>query len=174
MSMISPELYIESECKGKSYRELVNIRDEILESVKDFEKGNVSQEAWNIYPTPGTQYHFDLQCLVEVMKLVEDAYSKEVLWGGDIVAGNKEKEYTIASLLIETLKTKEDGFDTTTTMLLEEAGYDAEKLSDSELMGIHSLLFEEAPKEGLELDMSAHEDKLEGLPYVLDFIVRKQ
>lgn len=83
MSMISPELYKESECKGKSYRELVKKRDEILESVKEFEKGNVSPEAWNIYPTPGTRCHFDLQCLVEVMKLVEDAYSTEVLWGGE-------------------------------------------------------------------------------------------
>ena len=174
MSMISPELYIERECKGMSYRELVKFRDEILRSVQDFEKGNISPEAWEIYPSPGTHYQFDLQCLTEVMRLVAEAYSKEVVWGGeDGGMGNRERDYSIVSLLLETLKTKEDGYDTTTCELLEEAGYDAEKFSDSDLMGINSLLFEEAPKEGMELDMSAHEGRLEGLPYVLDFILRK-
>ena len=156
MSMISPELYIERECKGKSYRELVKIRDEILESVKDYEKGNVSPEAWNIYPSPGTHYQFDLQCLTEVNKLVAEAYSSEVVWGGDDAGmGNGEKEYSIVSLLLETLKAQKNGYKTSTFRLLEEAGYDAEKFSDSDLIGINSLLFEEAPKDGLELDMSA-------------------
>ena len=39
---------------------------------------------------------------------------------------------------------------------------------------IHSALFEEADRNGIILDMSSHFGKLEGLPYVLDYIVRKK
>lgn len=43
-----------------------------------------------------------------------------------------------------------------------------------DLFDVHFALFEAAEKAGLTLDMSEHENKVEGLPFNLDFILRKQ
>ncbi len=40
------------------------------------------------------------------------------------------------------------------------------------LFPLHFAIFDEAEKSGLELDMTKHEDKLEGLPFNLDYVVR--
>ncbi len=80
---------------------------------------------------------------------------------------------TIVFSLIDKLKEVQEGYDTTTFLLLKDAGYDAESFDDGDLMDIHSELFNEAAESGLSLDMSAHDGKFEGLPYNLDYIVKK-
>ena len=40
------------------------------------------------------------------------------------------------------------------------------------LFPLHFAIFDEAEKSGLELDMTKQEDKLEGLPFNLDYVVR--
>ena len=72
------------------------------------------------------------------------------------------------------LRECEDGTDTTTSQLIMAAGYDVNKLSEGDLLDIHEALFREAKASNITLDMSAHEGLVEGLPYNLDFIVRRK
>ncbi|MGI5892463.1 MAG: hypothetical protein ACOX7H_07035, partial [Bacillota bacterium] len=58
--------------------------------------------------------------------------------------------------------------------LMQVAGYNLEDFEFMDLFDVHFALFEAAEKAGLTLDMSAHENKVEGLPFNLDFILRKQ
>ncbi|MBR3564142.1 MAG: hypothetical protein IKN92_05065 [Clostridia bacterium] len=81
--MISPESFIEFECKGKSYKELLKIRDELLESVYDFEKGRISSEEKMIMPSPEVVYQMNLEYLGELCKLISETYNKEVVWQGE-------------------------------------------------------------------------------------------
>lgn len=77
----------------------------------------------------------------------------------------------IVSKLIEQLISAPDGYSITTAQLVRQSGY---PLNDYEaLYEIHFRLFEEAEKAGMNLDMSSHDNKLEGLPYNLAFILRK-
>lgn len=71
------------------------------------------------------------------------------------------------------LRECEDGTDTTTCQLIMAAGYDDNKLSEGDLLDIHEALFRAAKTSKITLDMSAHDGMEEGLPYNLDFIVRR-
>lgn len=86
---------------------------------------------------------------------------------------DKTKLAVIIPALIEQLKASPDGYDITTAQLLRVVGYKPEEFEFTDLFDIHFSLFEAAEKAGLILDMSAHENKVEGLPFNLDFILRK-
>ena len=73
--------------------------------------------------------------------------------------------------LLEWLAGQKDGFSTTTSMLARYVL--GRKLSEDELLDLNSALFLKASEYGLELDNSHHAWKFEGLPYNLDFYVRK-
>ena len=72
------------------------------------------------------------------------------------------------------LRECEDGTDITTCQLVVETGYDVKRLSEGDLLDIHEALFRAAKASNITLDMSAHEGLVEGLPYNLDFIVRRK
>ncbi len=78
MSMISPKAFIELECKGKTYKELLKIRDELLKNILDYENGNISSEEWKVLPGPDTVYQSDLECLGELCMLISETYKEEV------------------------------------------------------------------------------------------------
>ncbi len=80
MSMISPEAFIEFECKDKSYKELLKIREELLKSIHDFENSDISQEAMLICPSPDVVYQMNLEYLGELCKLISETYNREVVW----------------------------------------------------------------------------------------------
>ena len=86
---------------------------------------------------------------------------------------DKNKLEGIIPVLIERLKASSDGYDITTAQLLQVAGYRLDDFEFMDLFDIHFALFEAAEKAGLTLDMSSHENKVEGLPFNLDFILRK-
>ena len=75
MSMISPEAFIKIECKGKTYKELLMIREELLESIYGFEKGRISEEARMISPSPEVIYQMDLEYLGLLCKLIAETYA---------------------------------------------------------------------------------------------------
>ena len=79
----------------------------------------------------------------------------------------------IIPVLIERLQAAPDGYDITTAQLLKVAGYSLEDFESTVLFDIHFALFEAAEKAGLTLDMSSHENRVEGLPFNLDFILKK-
>ena len=87
------------------------------------------------------------------------------------------KQYTetdfqhIVNNLIDYLLECEDGTDITTSQLLRAVGYNMDEFDDYNLMDIHDGLFKAAKTSHLILDMSAHENMVEGLPFNLDFIV---
>lgn len=86
---------------------------------------------------------------------------------------DKAKLKEIIPVLIERLKVAPDGYDITSAQLLQKAGYSLDDFEFTDLFDIHFALFEAAENAGLTLDMSSHENKVEGLPFNLDFILRK-
>lgn len=85
---------------------------------------------------------------------------------------SKEEVKDIVGTLIEELKKMEYGTCISTYRLLKYSGFDVDGFND--LADIHMELFRQAEENHIILDMSAHENKCEGLPYNLTFIVRNQ
>ena len=85
----------------------------------------------------------------------------------------KAKRDEIVSVLIDKLQKEPDGYNNSSARLLTAAGYDLKNFTGLDLLEIHFALFDEAEKAGLTLDMSSHDDKEEGMPYSLDFFLRK-
>ncbi|MBR2562522.1 MAG: hypothetical protein IKE31_10320 [Eubacterium sp.] len=86
----------------------------------------------------------------------------------------KEELREIAEKLIEIIREYRNQTRSTTWDLLEEAGYDVWEMDDLELIDIHYTLEEAARKNHIILDSSAHDSMKEGMPFHLDFVVRKQ
>jgi len=76
--------------------------------------------------------------------------------------------------LVEELRECDNGTVITTGLLLKAAGYDINDFEQFDMFDIHSALFKVARAEHITLDMSAHKDKLEGLSYNLDYIVKNK
>lgn len=85
-----------------------------------------------------------------------------------IMASQKE----MISKMIQVLKKLPEGTEITTFQLVREAGFDVSIYDAKTLFPLHFAIFDEAEENGLELDMSKHENKLEGLPFNLDYVVR--
>ena len=86
------------------------------------------------------------------------------------------KTNEIVDVLIGKIKTLPNGTEITTSQLVKLCGLESECNSDGffEPMGlfeIHDALFKAAEKEYVQLDMSKHDGKVEGLPFNLDFKV---
>ena len=80
----------------------------------------------------------------------------------------------IAEDLVEELREMPDGTEITSWQLLKTGGYDPQDFNISELMDYHQYLFRAARANHITLDMSNHENKVEGLPFNLDFAVRNK
>ena len=78
--MISPEAFIEFECKDKSYNELLKMRDSLIRQVRAFEKGKISEKEYLIIPSPATRYQMNLEYLGELCKLISEKYNEEFMW----------------------------------------------------------------------------------------------
>ena len=90
---------------------------------------------------------------------------------------DRETVYTlneIVPLMIGRLKQVPDGYRISTSSLFFELEPPPGALFQiPDFWKLHRALFEAALWEpGLTLDMSGHEDRCEGLPYNLDFVVR--
>ena len=80
----------------------------------------------------------------------------------------------IADELVEELRECDDGTAITTRQLLKAVGYDMNDFEEFDLFDIHSALFKAARGNHITLDMSAHKNKVEVLPYNLDYIVKNK
>ena len=87
---------------------------------------------------------------------------------------DKNRRDEIVSVLIDFLKNAPDGYNNSSARLMMAAGYNLKDYSGLDLLEIHFALFDAAEKAGLTLDMSSHDDKEEGMPYSLDFVLRKK
>jgi hypothetical protein len=82
--LMSPESYIEFECAGKPYGELLRIRDELLEEVRAFESGNIPEKERNRLPSSEAVYELDLEILSLLFRRIAEAYGRETersAWG---------------------------------------------------------------------------------------------
>ena len=80
----------------------------------------------------------------------------------------------IAEDLVDELREMPDGTEITSWKLLKVKGYDPNEFSVSDLMDYHQSLIRAAKANHITLDMSKHADKVEGLQYNLDFVVRNK
>ena len=72
--MISPAGFAR-EHEGKSYEELIAVRDELMAKIKAFENGETPEEDYLIMPSPDTRYWCNLKYMIEICKLVDEAYN---------------------------------------------------------------------------------------------------
>ena len=78
--MISPYTFANqySEC---TYKELLKVRDELLEEIYDFEKGdkdNIALEEM-VCPSPEVVYQCNLEYLSEICKMIALKYNSEFI-----------------------------------------------------------------------------------------------
>ena len=82
--MISPENYV-SRLKNAPYTELIRKRDELLESVQQFEGkemiGDRSDEGWQGWPSPEVVYQMELEYLAALCSMMHEKYNREYVWG---------------------------------------------------------------------------------------------
>ena len=82
--MISPGVYVK-QLKEASYLELIRERDQLIESIREFEKaelaGDRSDPAWGICPSPAVQYQCNLEYLAELCSFMQEKYNGEYVWG---------------------------------------------------------------------------------------------
>ena len=81
--MISPEGFID-EYRDKPYKELLPVRDELIEAIREFEADtNHTGEGWNIMPSPEVRYQCNLEYLGKLCELISEKYNREYVWGED-------------------------------------------------------------------------------------------
>ena len=81
MSMISPNGFIH-QYEDYKYEDLLPIRDELIEDIKAFEQGDIS-ESVIVSPSPDVIYQCNLDYLAELLKLIAEKYREEVVWKDD-------------------------------------------------------------------------------------------
>ena len=85
---------------------------------------------------------------------------------------NKTEIDEIVRVLLKRIRELPDGTETSTAKLIWEIFNNPRDLRGA-LMEVHFALLDAAKKEGIDLDMSGHEDRAEGLPCNLDFVIRQ-
>lgn len=85
---------------------------------------------------------------------------------------NKTEIDEIVRVLLKRIRELPEGTETSTAKLIWEIFNNPRDLRGS-LMEIHFALLDTAKKEGIDLDMSKHDGRVEGLPCNLDFVIRQ-
>lgn len=83
-----------------------------------------------------------------------------------------ENHDEMVTKMVRILQELPEGTEITTFQLVRKAGLNISIYDAKTLLPLHLAIFDSAEKNGLELDMSKHENKLEGLPFNLDYVVR--
>ncbi len=66
-----------------------------------------------------------------------------------------------------------NGTEITSAQLIQKGGLDPNTLDEEDLLEFHEVCFVAAKACGVTLDMSKHAFRLEGLPWNLEFVIRK-
>lgn len=78
--MISPDTYKEG-LAGMNVNELAARRDELVESVRRFESGDVGEGGFAMDPGPEVAYQVELLYLAKVCEALSEEYNRSVVWG---------------------------------------------------------------------------------------------
>lgn len=74
--MMSPEMYIEL-IKDKKYAELLPVRDELLQAIREFESEPFDPAQATMHPSPDVIYQVQLQYLARLCELICDKFNEE-------------------------------------------------------------------------------------------------
>lgn len=77
--MISPEGYI-GNYKNKPYKELLTVRDKLLEKIRAFKEHTYNPELDMIHPSPEVVYQCNLEYLGRLCELIAEKYNQEYVW----------------------------------------------------------------------------------------------
>jgi hypothetical protein len=179
--MVSPEVFVE-EKEGKSLQELIAVRDELIDFIRDFEKNCIDFEYNEIIgkgdvlyaPSADVQYQMYLEYLSAISLLICEKFNFE-FEQDDFDLDDDEEIDAIVEKMIEVLHECEPGTRTTTARLycklFENNGDDVPFETMNE---IDSRLKMEARDRGLLLDSSDFNNADIGLPFNIRFTVYKQ
>ena len=78
--MISPEMFV-AEHKDEKYKDLLPVRDELIEQIYAFENHTYDPEMDKYHPSPDVLYQMHLQYLGKLCELISEKYNKEYVWG---------------------------------------------------------------------------------------------
>lgn len=76
--MISPDGYIEG-YKNKPYKELLTVRDKLLEEIRAFEDHTYNPQLEMIHPSPEVVYQCNLEYLGKLCELIAEKYNQEFM-----------------------------------------------------------------------------------------------
>ncbi|MCF0186596.1 MAG: hypothetical protein HUJ98_08950 [Bacteroidaceae bacterium] len=86
----------------------------------------------------------------------------------------KDKEIRIITERIMALiENCEDGDSATMAELVRETGAGANDFDIEDMFEIQTAVFDAAKERGINLDMSEHEGKFEGMPFQLEFVINR-
>ncbi len=77
--MMSPDSFTE-EHKDKSYKELLTVRDELLDEIRAFEDQTYDPELDLVHPSPAVTYQCNLEYLGKLCELIAEKYNREYVW----------------------------------------------------------------------------------------------
>ena len=76
MSMVSPDYFVE-EYKDMTYEELLPVRDELIEDIREFEKKGPG--VGGMQPSPNTMYQVRLEYLGKLCELIASKF-QDLQW----------------------------------------------------------------------------------------------
>lgn len=80
--MISPEMFVELH-KDKKYKDLLPVRDELINAIRVFETKIYDPKMDSICPAPEVIYQMHLQYLGKLCEIISEKYNKEFVWGAE-------------------------------------------------------------------------------------------
>ena len=110
--MISPDGYIEG-YKNKPYKELLTVRDKLLEEIRAFEDHTYNPELEMIHPSPEVVYQCNLEYLGKLCELIAEKYNQEYVWG-------ETADESYLEVIRDYLKSKGLGYNTSLTQEIEK------------------------------------------------------
>ena len=110
--MISPEVFID-EYRDKRYKELLPVRDALLDEIRSFENHTYDPVLDMMNPSPEVVYQCNLVYLGKLCELLSEKYNQEYIWGN-------EDDRSYLEVIRDFLESKGLGYNTSLTAEIEK------------------------------------------------------
>lgn len=75
--MISPDAFL-SQYENASYFELLNLKNEVVQCIAEFEKDyDMEEPGWGMQPGPDVHYQYNLEVLGKLAPMLREAFNRE-------------------------------------------------------------------------------------------------
>lgn len=79
--MLSPESFLAG-YENRSYFELLNLKNELVQSIADFENDvDMKNQEWSVHPMPDVHYQWNLEVLGKLTPMLQEAFNSEYKMG---------------------------------------------------------------------------------------------